>query len=204
MSAKVAAARAPYREDLGKVVGQADSLLFKQGSLSSSWDNVICAALQEEFGAQVALSPGYKCGRTILPGDVITRADLYALCEEADIRTWQNTWTGEYLLKVILAREAAIAVGQIAFPGRDMTRFGGLEFVFDQKGGDWDRVSDVRLLADNSAIQPDARYRVAGWGIRRGTTNLGPPLWKILENYITKHRRVGTERVTSVTLKSTN
>src|SRR5262249_33626534 len=72
MSAAVAKARAPFADELKRVVGHSDSLLYRRGNFNGTFDDLICDALLNERDAEIALSPGFRWGTTVLPGQSIT------------------------------------------------------------------------------------------------------------------------------------
>ena len=77
MTAVIAKARAPYAEDLARVVGQTESLLYRRGNFNGTFDDLICDALLTERDAEIALSPGFRWGTCVLPGQAITAEDIY-------------------------------------------------------------------------------------------------------------------------------
>lgn len=196
--------RAKLPDTLQHVLGQADSLLYRRGALSSTWDDLICAALIEEVGVPLAFIAGVRWGRDILPGQDITREDLLALTGEQGAGTFRKDLTGQ-AIKDLLEKHAEqfFAADPAQRSDRDMLRAGGLGFELDVNAKPGARMSKMVLLNTNTRLEMDQTYAVAGWGFdAEGAA--GAPLLTLLENYITKRGRVGTERVTAVSLKSTN
>ena len=68
MAAKIAAIRAPHENMLGEVVGRTETLLYRRGNFNGTLDDVICDALLAERDAEIALSPGFRWGNSLLPG----------------------------------------------------------------------------------------------------------------------------------------
>ena len=61
--------RAPYADQLSEVLGQTDSLLYRRGNFNGTWDDLICDALISQRDADIALSPGFRWGPSLLrPG----------------------------------------------------------------------------------------------------------------------------------------
>ena len=77
MTAAITKARAPYAKELARVVGKTDSLLYRRGNFNGTFDDVICAALLKERDAEIALSPGFRWGTSVLPGQPITIEDIH-------------------------------------------------------------------------------------------------------------------------------
>ena len=76
MAALVRNLREPYAEDLARVVGRTESLLWRRGNTAGTWDDVICYALLEQHDAKITLSPGFRWGTTLLPDTDITAEDV--------------------------------------------------------------------------------------------------------------------------------
>ena len=64
--------RAPYASTLDEELGVADTLLFRRGNFNGTFDQVICSALTEQLDAEISLSPGFRWGTSVLPGEPIT------------------------------------------------------------------------------------------------------------------------------------
>ena len=60
-----------------EVIGQTDSLLYRRGNFNGTWDDLICDALLSERDAEIALSPGVRWGPSLIPGQDITREDIF-------------------------------------------------------------------------------------------------------------------------------
>ena len=68
MAAKIADVRAPHEAMLGEIVGRTETLLYRRGNFNGTLDDVICDALLAERDAEIALSPGFRWGNSLLPG----------------------------------------------------------------------------------------------------------------------------------------
>jgi sulfur-oxidizing protein SoxB len=73
MDALITKVRAPYEAKLAEKLAVTDGLLYRRGNFNGSWDQLICDALMEVQGAEIAFSPGFRWGTSLLPGDAITR-----------------------------------------------------------------------------------------------------------------------------------
>ena len=200
MAAAIEAERAPYLDALTEVIGQTDSLLFRRGNFNGTWDDLICDALLSERDAEIALSPGVRWGPSLLPGDPITREDIWNVTSMTYGAAYRTEMTGEFL-KIVLED-----VGDNIFnpdpyyqQGGDMVRVGGLGYRIDIAQPQGSRISDMTLLSTGEPIDPARSYVVAGWAsVNEGTE--GPPIWDVVEAHI---RRLGTVTVgpnTSVTV----
>ena len=72
MAAKIAAVRAPHEKMLREVVGKTETLLYRRGNFNGTLDDLICEAMLSERDAEIALSPGFRWGNSLLPGQEIT------------------------------------------------------------------------------------------------------------------------------------
>ena len=68
MAAKIAAIRAPHEKMLRETIGRTETLLYRRGNFNGTLDDVICDALLAERDAEIALSPGFRWGNSLLAG----------------------------------------------------------------------------------------------------------------------------------------
>ncbi|MEM9141126.1 MAG: thiosulfohydrolase SoxB, partial [Pseudomonadota bacterium] len=101
MTALIRDQRAPYLGQLTEVIGHTDSLLYRRGNFNGTWDDLICQALIEEREADIALSPGFRWGPSLLPGDPITREDLFNATAMSYPAAYRTEMTGEFLHTVL-------------------------------------------------------------------------------------------------------
>ncbi len=192
VAAAIEAERAPFRAELEEVLGETDSLLYRRGNFNGTWDDLICNALIEEREADIALSPGFRWGPSLLPGQKITREDLFNATSMTYPNAYRSEMTGE-MLKVILEDVADNLFNPDPYyqQGGDMVRVGGMGYTIDVARPQGERLSDLTLLKTGEPIAPEKTYVVAGWAsVREGTE--GPAIWDVVENYI---KRKGTVRI---------
>ena len=198
VAALIDAQRAPYEDQLKEVIGTTDTLLYRRGNFNGSWDDLICNALMSEREADIAMSPGVRWGPSILPGQEITREDIWNVTSMTYGEAYRSEMTGEFI-KVILED-----VGDNLFnpdpyyqQGGDMVRIGGMGYKIDVSKPQGERISDMTLLKTGEAIDPAKNYVVAGWAsVNEGTE--GPQIWDVVENHIRKQGTVTLEENTSV------
>ncbi|MCB1366901.1 MAG: thiosulfohydrolase SoxB [Rhodobacteraceae bacterium] len=194
VAALIDAQRAPYLDQLTEVIGHTDAetTLYRRGNFAGTWDDLICQALLEEREADISMSPGVRWGPSVLPGQAITREDIFGVTSMTYGQAYRTEMTGEFL-KVVLED-----VGDNLFnpdpyyqQGGDMVRIGGMGFSFDVSKRQGARVSDMTLLKTGEAIDPARSYVVAGWAsVNPGTE--GPMIWDLVEDHI---QRLGTVSV---------
>jgi sulfur-oxidizing protein SoxB len=190
MAARIAAVRAPHLAHLAEVVGRAGTLLYRRGNFNGTLDDVICDALLAERDAEIALSPGFRWGATLMPGDPITREDIYnatAVTYPAAYRTMMNGGR----LKDVLEDIADNLFNPDPYyqQGGDMVRVGGLAYTIDVGAPMGRRISELRLVCSGEAVDPGKDYVVSGWAsVNEGTE--GPPIWDVIAKHMANHPEV--------------
>ena len=184
--------RAPYKSQLSEVIGQSESLLYRRGNFNGTWDDLICQAMIEEREADISMSPGVRWGPSILPGQDITREDIWNVTSMSYGKVYRTEMTGEFL-HVILEDVADNLFNPDPYyqQGGDMVRIGGMGYRIDINKPQGRRISDLTLLKTGERIDSSKNYIVAGWAsVNEGTE--GPQIWDLVENYI---RRNGSVKV---------
>ena len=198
VAAVIEAERAPYKDTLSEVVGQTDTLLYRRGNFNGSWDDLICDALLSQRDAEIALSPGVRWGPSLIPGQAITREDIWNVTSMTYPEAYRTEMTGEFL-KIVLEDVADNIFNPDPYyqQGGDMVRTGGLGYRIDVQKPQGERISDMTLLATGEPIDPARSYVVAGWAsVNEGTE--GPPIWDVVEAHIKATGPVRLEPNTSV------
>ncbi len=184
--------RAPFEAEMAEVIGQTDSLLYRRGNFNGTWDDLICDALLSERDAEIALSPGVRWGPSLIPGQDITREDIFNVTSMTYGKAYRTEMTGDFL-KVVLEDVADNIFNPDPYyqQGGDMVRTGGLGYHVDVSQPQGSRISNMTLLSTGEAIDPARNYVVAGWAsVNEGTE--GPQIWDVVESHI---RKMGTVTV---------
>jgi len=198
MSAAIAKARAPYAKELAREVGRTDSVLYRRGNFNGSFDDVICAALLKERDAEIALSPGFRWGTSVLPGQAITVEDIHNATAITYPQVYRVSMTGGRL-KEILEDVADNLFNPDPYyqQGGDMVRCGGLGYAIDVSKPIGQRVSAMTHLKSGKPIEPKKEYVVAGWAsVNEGTE--GPAVWDLVERYVAAEKTLRVLPNTSV------
>jgi sulfur-oxidizing protein SoxB len=198
VAALIDAERAPYKAELEEVIGRTDSLLYRRGNFNGSWDDLICEALISEREADIAMSPGVRWGPSVLPGQDITREDIWNVCSMTYGKAYRSEMTGEFI-HVILEDVADNLFNPDPYyqQGGDMVRVGGLGYRIDETKPQGSRITEMTLLKTGEAIDPAKTYVVAGWAsVNEGTE--GPQIWDVIENHIAKQGTITLNPNTSV------
>ncbi|MEQ5871078.1 thiosulfohydrolase SoxB [Sagittula sp. NFXS13] len=190
--------RAPFEAQLKEVIGTTDELLYRRGNFNGTWDDLICNALISERDADIAMSPGVRWGPSLIPGDDITREDIWNVTSMSYGEAYRSEMTGEFI-KVILEDVADNIFNPDPYyqQGGDMVRIGGMGYRIDVTKPQGERISEMTLLKTGEAIDPVKTYVVAGWAsVNEGTE--GPMIWDVVEDHIRKQGTVKLDPNTSV------
>lgn len=191
MARLIAEIRAPHEAMLETELARADSLLYRRGNFNGTLDDVICDAMLSERDAEIALSPGFRWGASLLPGQAITWEDVYnatAMTYPACYRTQLAGGVLRYILEDLA--DNLFNPDPYYQQGGDMVRTGGLSFTVhvDQPIGR--RISDLTLLRTGMPIDPGKSYIVSGWAsINRAVE--GPPIWDVTAAHLQQRKVVG-------------
>ena len=193
VAALVREIRAPHQDALGKVLGRTDSLLYRRGNFAGTFDDLICQALIAERDVEIALSPGFRWGSSLLPGQEIRLEDVYDQTAITYPTAYRTEMTGA-ALKNILEDVADNLFNPDPYyqQGGDMVRVGGLAYALEVNRPAGQRISDMVLLRTGEKIDPGKSYRVSGWAsINEGVQ--GPAIYDVVANYIQRQQNVRVE-----------
>jgi sulfur-oxidizing protein SoxB len=190
MAAKVAAVRSPHEKMLGETIGRTETLLYRRGNFNGTLDDVICDALLSERDAEIALSPGFRWGNSLLPGQAITREDIYNATALSYPAAYRIGMTGARLKEVLEdVADNLFNPDPYYQQGGDMVRVGGLSYTIDVGQGAGRRISDLTSLKTGKPIDPAKEYIVSGWAsVNEGTE--GPAIWDVVMRHIEKKQVV--------------
>ncbi len=190
IAALVKEVRAPHQEELKRVLGTTGSLLYRRGNFNGTLDDLICQALLEQRDAQIALSPGFRWGASLLPGQDITVEDIHNATSITYPAAYRNEMTGEFL-KTVLEDVADNLFNPDPYyqQGGDMVRVGGLGYTIDPSKTIGKRISNMTSLPDGKPIEPGKTYTVAGWASVNEATE-GPAIWDVVQSHVTRHKTV--------------
>jgi len=193
MASYISTVRKPYAEKLAEKLAVTEGLLYRRGTFNGSFDEVILEALAAEKNAEIAFSPGFRWGTTLLPGEAIT---LEALLEQTAVTypyTTLNELTGAQI-KAILEDVADNVFHPDPYlrQGGDMARVGGMTYAIAPGARIGARISEMRMRG--VPMQAAKRYKVAGWApVAEGAA--GEPVWEVVARYLRSKRIVTAHRV---------
>jgi sulfur-oxidizing protein SoxB len=203
MAALIAKVRKPFEARLSEKLAISDGLLYRRGNFNGSWDQLVCDALMDVQGAEIAFSPGFRWGTSLLPGQTITRE---LMMDQVAITYPYATLTkmsGE-MIKTILEDVADNLFNPDPYyqQGGDMVRVGGLQYSITPGEKMGARINDMRLAG--KPLQADKTYNVAGWApVAEEASKAGhKPVWDVLETWLkaqsggrVKARRINTPTI---------
>lgn len=198
MAAAIAKVRAPFADELSRVVGRTESLLYRRDTIGGTFDDVICDALISERDADISLSPGFRWATSVLPGSDITVEDIHNATAITYPQVYRTPMTGARL-KEILEDVADNAFNPDPYyqQGGDMVRCGGVAYRIDVTKPMGQRISDMTHLKTGKPIDPAREYVVAGWASVNENTE-GPPVWDLVERHIARRKTLRVAPTTSV------
>jgi len=202
MQALIERLRQPYAAAFGETLATAGELLYRRGNFNGPMDQLICDALCQELDAQIALSPGFRWGATVLAGQPITMEDLLSETAITYPETYVQDMTGGQI-KGILEDIADNLFNPDPYyqQGGDMVRIGGMDYTCTPDETSGRRVSDMRL-SDGRDVEADKSYRVAGWASVNPQS--GKPVAEVVGRYLRTTKSVTVARPSRVTLKGVN
>lgn len=190
--------RAPFAAELARELGRTETLLFRRGNFNGTLDDLICQAMLAERDVEIALSPGFRWGETLLPGSPITFEALANATAITYPACYRNTMTGEQLKAVLEDVADNIFNPDPYFQGGgDMVRLGGVGYAIDVSKPMGQRISALTHLASGRPIDAGRAYAVAGWAsVNEGTE--GPPIWEVVERHLARVKSVRIEPASTV------
>ena len=201
MTSLIGQLRAPYEAECNRVIGKAGSLLYRRGNFNGSWDDVICDAIREERDVEIALSPGFRWGTTLLPDQPITIDDMYSQTAMNYPAVYRTEMTGEQL-KIMLEDVCDNLFNPNPYyqQGGDMVRVGGLSYECAPKEVMGNRIQNMVFTPTGAPIEANKSYVVGGWASVNPDTE-GPAIYDLLENYIQRKNLIIPSSAGAVTVK---
>ncbi len=189
MAALVDKIRSPFADKLAESLAVTDELLYRRGNFNGTFDQVILDALLAEKDAEIAFSPGFRWGTSLLPGAHITMENLMDQTAITYPYTTLTEMPGSQV-KVILEDVADNLFNPDPYyqQGGDMVRVGGLEYTIDPKADAGKRISEMML--NGKPIDADKTYKVAGWAPVAAKGD-GEPVWDVVARYLRDRKTIG-------------
>jgi S-sulfosulfanyl-L-cysteine sulfohydrolase len=199
MQALIDGLRAPHAPAFDEKLAVAGELLYRRGNFGGPMDQVICDALRHELDAQIALSPGFRFGGTVLAGETITMEDVLSETAISYPEVYVTEMTGAQL-KAVLEDVADNLFNPDPYyqQGGDMVRVGGMDYACEPAAAAGSRISEM-TLDDGTPVEAGNRYRVAGWASLE--PQAGKPVSEVVGAYLRSEKTVRLARRNRVLLK---
>ena len=185
MSKLIAKVRAPYEAKLNEKLATTEGLLYRRGNFNGSFDQLILDGLMAQKNAEIAFSPGFRWGTSLLPGQAITRENLLDQTAITYPYTTVSNMSGE-TIKTILEDVADNLFNPDPYyqQGGDMVRVGGMQYTIDPAQTAGNRISDMSL--NGKPIEANKTYKVAGWApVSEEAKNAGgEAIWDVIERHL--------------------
>ncbi|MXZ81400.1 MAG: thiosulfohydrolase SoxB [Gammaproteobacteria bacterium] len=176
-----------YDEILSEKLAIADRTLYRRGNFMGTWDQLICDALKHEYGCQIALSPGFRWGTSVLEGEWITMEDVMTQTAMTYGETYVQEMTGETLMTILESvADNLFDPDPYLQAGGDMARVSGMHYSIDPSRPLLERITEA-VLDSGERIEADGVYAVAGWGVV-GDYPEGRLIWDIVRDYLVSQR----------------
>jgi len=190
MSAHIDSLRAPYEAECNRVIGSTSGLLYRRGNFNGTWDDLICQGIMEERDVEISLSPGFRWGTTLLPGQDITIDDLYTQTSMSYPNVYRTEMTGAQI-KTILEDvcDNLFNIDPFYQQGGDMVRVGGMNYTCAPKASMGNRISDLTMTKTGEKLDADRKYVVGGWASVNENVD-GPAIYDLMEGYISRKKSI--------------
>ena len=189
MQALIDKLRLPFKAKLAEPLAVTEGTLYRRGNFSGSFDQVLMDALLTVRGGDIAFSPGFRWGTSLLPGQTITREHVMDQTAISYPWTTLSDISGE-TIKTILEDVCDNLFNPDPYyqQGGDMVRVSGMAYTCDPTAKAGQRISDMRFKG--APMDAAKIYKVAGWApVAEANKNAGPPMWDVVETYL-KDRKV--------------
>jgi sulfur-oxidizing protein SoxB len=187
MAAYIEKAREPYKAKLEEKLAVTEGLLYRRGNFNGTFDQLIVDAMLDVQGADIAFSPGFRWGTSLLPGGTITMEHLMDQTAITYATATLNERTGEQI-KNILEDIADNLFHEDPYyqQGGDMVRVGGLKYAIDPTQKIGKRISDMEV--NGQPLNPTKIYLVAGWASIEQNPVGDKPIWDVVAEYL-RHKK---------------
>jgi sulfur-oxidizing protein SoxB len=191
MVALIEKARSPYKAQLEERLAVTEGLLYRRGNFNGTADQLILDALMAEKNAEIAFSPGFRWGTTLLPGQSVTFEHVMDQTAITYPYVTVNELAGE-TIKTILEDVADNLFNPDPYyqQGGDMVRVGGLQYSIDPNGKMGGRITSMTL--SGKPLDATKKYKVAGWApvSEEARANGGEAIWDVMARYLRAQKTI--------------
>jgi sulfur-oxidizing protein SoxB len=189
----------PHDAKFGEKLAVAGDLLYRRGNFNGTMDQVICDALRHELDTEIALSPGFRWGNTVLPGEPLTMGDILSETAITYPEVYVTEMTGDQIKAVMEdVCDNLFNPDPYRQQGGDMVRLGGMDYACAPAQPVGKRISDM-TLDSGKKIEAGKSYKVAGWASVNPQT--GKPVWDVVADYLRREKTAKPKKFNKVVLK---
>jgi sulfur-oxidizing protein SoxB len=199
MQALIDRLRRPHADKFAEKLAVSGDLLYRRGNFNGTMDQLICDALRQELDAEIALSPGFRWGNTLLQGQPITMEDLLSETAITYPEVYVQEMTGVQL-KAVMEDVCDNLFNPDPYyqQGGDMVRIGGMDYACAPTEPVGKRISDL-TLDSGKKLEADKTYKVAGWA--SVNPQQGKPVWDVVAGYLRREKTAKPKKLNQVVLK---
>ena len=189
----------PHKAAFGEKLAVVGDLLYRRGNFNGTMDQLICDALRHELDAELALSPGFRWGNTMLPGEAITMEDVLSETAITYPEVYVQEMTGAQI-KAVMEDICDNLFNPDPYyqQGGDMVRIGGMDYACAPTEPVGKRISDL-TLDSGKKLEADKTYKVAGWA--SVNPQQGKPVWDVFADYLRREKTAKPKKLNQVALK---
>jgi sulfur-oxidizing protein SoxB len=185
MQALITKIRAPYETQLAEKLAITEGSLYRRGNFNGTGDQLLLDAMMQVQGADIAFSPGFRWGTSLLPGQAITREWLMDMTATTYSYATLTEMTGA-TIKTVLEDVCDNLFNPDPYyqQGGDMVRVGGLQYSCSPLATMGKRIDDMRL--NGQPLEADKKYKVAGWApvAEEAKHAGGKQIWEVAEQWL--------------------
>jgi S-sulfosulfanyl-L-cysteine sulfohydrolase len=191
LDALIAKIRAPFAAKLDEKLAVTGQLLYRRGNFNGTFDQLLLDALMAEKESEIAFSPGFRWGPTLLPGDAIRYEDLLDQTAITYPYVTVTNMTGE-TIRTVLEDVADNLFNPDPYyqQGGDMVRVGGMRYAIDPYAPMGRRITRMEL--GGKPIDAGRHYKVAGWApvAEEARAAGGEPIWDVAARYLRAQKTI--------------
>jgi len=199
MAAYIKKIRAPFKEKLEEKLAIAENLLYRRGNFNGTFDQLILDAMLKVQDVEIAFSPGFRWGVSVLPGEAITMEQLMSQTAITYPTATINDVKGERIKEILEdVADNLFNVDPYYQQGGDMVRVGGLRYTIDPLEKIGKRISSMEL--HGKPVNASKTYKIAGWASVEPPVE-GKPIWDIVAEYLKSRKTVKIKELNIPTIK---
>jgi sulfur-oxidizing protein SoxB len=181
------------KEKLSEKLAVTESMLYRRGNFSGTFDQLICNAMIDVQGADMAFSPGFRWGTSLLPGDTITLEHLMDQTAITYPTATLNNLTGAQIREIMEdVADNLYHEDPYYQQGGDMVRVGGMTYTMDLTQKHGKRIQDMEIKGKK--VEASKTYKVAGWASVQENPAGSRPIWDVVSEWLLFNKSVKIDK----------